>query len=189
MVDLNDMAQKAAQVAELNERNAGAARELFDAQCGVVRALLESIRQALPFLCAQIPKSINRGSMGFSRVRGLRIVSGKIGKTSYSCDFFMKEDGELLRVGSLPEQSKLAIDQVVPIEIEPATIADLVSATDPRDFALLMEHIAAELDRALEVQLRGKLEKRTVEFQDMAADLRALARLAAQRVHKDPHEP
>jgi len=183
-MDLDGMARKAGKVADVNEHNAAAAREVFDARCEVVKALIDSVRPALPFICAQIPNSLERGSKGFSRVRGISIASGTIGRTTLGFQVYLAEDASFLFVSGLREQSEIPAGEVVSVEITTASLRDFVASFDARDFPLVMDYVATALDRAMDAQLLGKLEKRTEEFKEMAADLRALARLAVPRVRR-----
>jgi hypothetical protein len=184
-MDFDGLAQKAAKVADVNARNAAASREYFDARCDVVQALVDTVRPSLPFICAQIPNELSGdGGTGFSRVRGICIASGKIGRTTLGFDVYLREDASFLYVNGICERDRIPEGRVSQVQIDPVTLRDVVALFDGRDFSLFMEYATSSLDRAMDAQLHGKLEKRTVEFHEMAADLRALARLAAPRAHK-----
>ncbi len=155
----------------------------------MVAALVDSVRPALPFICAPIPNSLERGSKSFSRVRGVDIASGRIGRTTLGFHVYLAEDGSFFFVSGLCEQSNIPEGEVFSVEITPASLRDFVASFDARDFPLLMDYVASALDRAMDAQLLGKLEKRTEEFREMAADLRALARLATPRVASKSTSP
>jgi len=181
-MDLNGLAAKAAKVADMNARNRASAKELREAQSAVLASIVESVKPALPFLTGPIPVARTKTGTRYERtVRGLRVFGDPIGQTSFSYQYLLTDDGSLVCVDELSEQDELADDEHAETEVTPATLDELIDHVEVREFGVLVTQFVGAIDRALDAQLRGKLDKRTAEMQETAADLRAIARLASRK--------
>ncbi|MFI5297976.1 MAG: hypothetical protein ACHREM_07740 [Polyangiales bacterium] len=178
-----DLAAKAAVVSARFRANGAAANDLREANLELARAILGTLEPALRAIC--VPIVVRHHGLPLITipvpVRGVQLAvdvrsyegsspsRALNGSIVHGVGIFVVEDGGLVTTTLLERQ-----DGSLHVEPERTTLEAIAEWFEPSS---LVHDMTYALGRALDQQLHGKIDKRTEQLREQAADLRAVTRL------------